>query len=230
MTDLDLAGDVSVPIPDEARDRAALLLAMYRATWDNINRHILVVWQSIAAVLAALGASYLSGRNLIAPDLAAVFVVLATGWSLSHSIDAKGWYNRNLLIIANIERQFLLPSDAEKIHPFFGGEPRRSKMIEHLLIQSVLACAIGGLVLLGHFLDRVVPGLDISRPIDPLRCLPYITTVGVLGFVVWLNRHVNANYEKLTSHSWVRRVDGQAPRAETGDGQGGKTVDAHHGP
>lgn len=227
MTDPDPAGDVSVPISDDARDRATLLLAMYKATWDNINRHILVVWQSIAAVFAALGASLLSGRDLIAPDLAAVFVVLVTGWSLAHSIDAKAWYNRNLLIIANIERQFLLPSDAQRIHPFFGGEPRRSKMIEHLFIQSVLACAIGALVLLGHFLDRVAPGLDFARPIDLLRCLPYITAVGVIGFVVRLNRHVNANYRKLTSHSLVRRARGQAAPAEACDGQSDKILDAH---
>jgi hypothetical protein len=100
-------------------------------------------------------------------------------------------------------------------------------MIEHLFIQSVLACAIGALVLLGHFLDRVAPGLDTARPIDLLRCLPYMTAGVVIGFVVRLNRHVNANYEKLTSHSWAGRVGGQAALAETRDGQSGNTANTH---
>ena len=186
------------------RDRTAFLLAMYKAAWDNINRHLLVVWQSMTALLTALGASYLSGRDLITPDLATTIVVLAAGWSVAHSVDAKGWYNRNLHIITNIERQFLLPEDQHAVHPFFARGPRRSTMIEHLRIQAALAFAIGGLALAQHFLDRVVPGINGGSSFDPNRCLPYVAAIGALGFLLWLHRSVNAGYEKLTSLSRER--------------------------
>src|SRR5262245_33560483 len=74
---------------DPRARRPDFLLAMHEATWDNINRHILVVWQSVTALLASAGALYLSERNLIASDLASSMVVLAATWAVAHAIDSK---------------------------------------------------------------------------------------------------------------------------------------------
>lgn len=139
---------------DPANDRATFLIAMYKAMWDNINRHILVVWQSITALFAALGAAYLAGRGSMNADLVATLVVLAAGWSIAHTVDARGWFNRNLHIITNIERLFLFDTDERDVHYFFR-RPHRKGTIEHLMIETMLGWCIAVVVLLWHFLTRV---------------------------------------------------------------------------
>ncbi len=174
---------------------------MYRATWDNINRHILVVWQSMGVLFAALAAAFLSGKSFLAPDIASTIVVLSAGWSLAHAIDAKGWYNRNLHIIANIEREFLFARDAETIHPFFASGTRRSAMIEHLRIQFALAGAVGSLALGEHFYSRALPTLDRTAPVDPLRTLPYAAALLVVVGLWRLNRGVDTQHREFTNRA-----------------------------
>ena len=50
-------------------------------------------------------------------------------------IDSSYWYNRNLVIIANIERQFLELKDLKEIHYYFGAHRPKNKMITHLKVQ-----------------------------------------------------------------------------------------------
>jgi hypothetical protein len=178
--------------------RPDFLLAMYKAMWDNINRHILVVWQSVTALLAAVGALYLSGKDILAPDLATSLVIVASTWAMAHAIDSKGWFNRNLYIITNIERQFLLRSDATAIHPFFVGESRKNTMIEHLRIQAVLGCTMAVLALSAHFVKRVLPTLDMNASVDPARWLPYgVAVIGIVCLLL-LNASVAKGYARLT--------------------------------
>jgi hypothetical protein len=181
--------------------RPEFLLAMYKATWDNINRHILVVWQSVTALLAAVGALYLSGKDVIAPDVAAAIVVLAATWAVAHAIDAKGWYNRNLHIIANIERQFLLPSDAQQIHPFFALGARGNTMIEHLRIQAALGYAIALLALTEHFGRYVWPTLNTRSSMDLSRWLPYLALLVGSIFLVWISKTVGKGHNRLVEQS-----------------------------
>jgi hypothetical protein len=197
---------------DDRRNRSQFLLAMYKATWDNINRHILVVWQSVAALFAALAASYLSGKQLLNPDFGTSLIVLATGWSIAHSIDSTAWYNRNLLIISNIERQFLFDADESEIHYYFG-KHRDARPIEHIMIQIVLAVAVGGLALIQHFVARVVPGFGAPwRQFDVWRAAPYV--LGGMAFVllVWFSRDVTKKYKELVSRS-----PGRTPRRATAE-------------
>jgi hypothetical protein len=201
MSERVTAGVDDSTLADTRAKRPEFLLAMYKATWDNINRHILVVWQSVTALLAAVGALYLSGKDVIAPDVAASIVVLAATWAIAHAIDAKGWYNRNLHIIANIERQFLLPSDAERIHPFFAPGARGNTMIEHLRIQAALGYAIAFLALAEHFGRYVWPTLDTKSAMDLSRCLPYLALLVGAIFLVWLSRTVAKGHRRLVEQS-----------------------------
>lgn len=186
---------------DTRAKRPEFLLAMYKATWDNINRHILVVWQSVTALLAAVGALYLSGKDVIVPDVAASIVVLAATWAIAHTIDAKGWYNRNLHIISNIERQFLLPSDAQQIHPFFALDARGNTMIEHLRIQAALGYAIAALTLAEHFIRHVWPALGIQNSVDPIRWLPYVAALVGVVLLILLSRTVAKGHKRLIEAS-----------------------------
>jgi hypothetical protein len=142
---------------------------MYGAMWDNINRHILVVWESLTVLVTALGAAFLAEKELISPDVATTLVILASAWAAAHAIDAKGWYNRNLHI-----------PTAKEITPYFSRPPRESKLIEHLLIQSLLAFSIGALALLDHFHSRVLPGLMLAGSasnFEPMRAVPYLAAL-----------------------------------------------------
>src|SRR3546814_12158683 len=85
-------------------------------------------------------------------DVAASLIILLCAWLYAHMLDAAYWYNRNLVIIANIERQFLLNSDLQDIQYYFGAHrSKKNRMISHLKIQSALGVAVGGLVIFFHF-------------------------------------------------------------------------------
>jgi hypothetical protein len=50
--------------------------------------------------------------------------------------DASYWYDRNLGIIANIERQFLTKNNLNDIQYYFAEHRPTSKMLTHLRIPS----------------------------------------------------------------------------------------------
>lgn len=186
--------------------RDEFLLKMYDLMWQNINRHILVVWQSIAALFTAIAAAFLSDKNLLSPDYGISLVVLAAAWSVAHAIDASAWFNRNLLIVRNIERQFLIASDATEIHYFFVEKPRTG-ILDHLAIQLTLAGSIWLLALLFHFLTRIVPGFSLPlADLDPTRALPYLSGLVALFVVMWFKAKVGTHEAKLIQRSPGRPV------------------------
>jgi hypothetical protein len=82
--------------------RADFLIEMYKQMWTNINRHILVVWQSVSVLVGTLAAFALVEKKVISLDVACALVVLISAWLVAHTIDANYWFNRNLAIISNI--------------------------------------------------------------------------------------------------------------------------------
>jgi hypothetical protein len=173
--------------------RDEFLLEMYRQMFNDINRHIMVIWQSVGVLVGALAIFSLLEKHVISADIAASIIVLLVAWLYGHLYDAGYWYNRNLVIIANIERQFLKKSDLHDIHYYFGAHRQNNKLIAHLRLQQVLALGLAVLVLLFHFLDRVAPGLKSSfSAFDPQRTLPYLfAVIGLLYARYWkLNRDV----------------------------------------
>ncbi len=90
--------------PEKAR--SDFLIAMYNQLMNDINRHIVVVWQSVTALLGAFAAWALVEKQVISLDFAVTLIVVLAIWVIAHVYDAAYWYNRNLVMIANIERQF----------------------------------------------------------------------------------------------------------------------------
>src|SRR5215204_1268507 len=136
-------------------DRNQLLLHMYDQMFNDIDRHILVIWQSVAALFGAFAFLALVEKAIVSVDIAIALIVLIATWLIAHVYDAGYWYNRNLVIIANIERQFLRPEDQRNIHFYFGSHRANNKMMMHLRIQFWLGIGIAGLVLFYHFTMRV---------------------------------------------------------------------------
>ena len=122
----------------EQTNREKFLLHMYDQMLNDINRHIIVVWQSISVLVGAFAIFALAEKQVISVDVASALLILIAGWSLAHHLDASYWYNRNLAIIANIEKQFLSSGDLSEIHYYFGSHRPNNKMITHLRIQLAL--------------------------------------------------------------------------------------------
>lgn len=161
---------------DNEKGRQDLLLKMYDQLYNDINRYYSIVWQSISALVGVSAIFALVEKNIIPLDIACSLAVLISSWVIAHIYDAGYWYNRNLVIIANIERQFLRPSDLHDIHYYFKEHRATGKIITHLRIDRNFCLSIFLLVLVYHFVTRVMPGFHTSiRNFNLQRALPYIT-------------------------------------------------------
>ncbi len=181
--------------------REEFLIAIYGEMWENINRHILVVWQSVGVLGGAFAALIIAEQTAVSLDVSASIVVLVGCWQLAHVLDASGWFNRNQLIVTNIERQFLLVSDVREVHCYFQAH-RKPSMLEHLQIQFAFGVLATSLVLIYHFSERVVPGLSSTlAAFDPLRALPYVVVAACGGLLCWFGRRQRKAYLKLRRRS-----------------------------
>lgn len=159
-------------------ERKEFLIHMYDQMFNDINRHIVVIWQSISVIVGAFAILALVEKEIIPLDIAISILIILVAWLFSHLYDASYWYNRNLIIIANIERQFLKESDLKDIQCYFGKHRKGNKMIGHLSIQFGLGVLLLFIIIYYHFTERVLPGLDEPfSNFEPIRCIPYIILV-----------------------------------------------------
>jgi hypothetical protein len=49
--------------------REQFLITMYGKMWDNINRHILIVWQSVSVLGGAIAALALEQNKILSIDI-----------------------------------------------------------------------------------------------------------------------------------------------------------------
>jgi len=191
---------------DEARN--SLLLKMYDQMFSDINRHILVVWQSIGVVIGAFALFSLVGKNELSLDLAVAIQILLCGWMLAQLYDSAYWYNRNLVIIANIEREFLNTADLSLIHYYFGAHRKSNKMIMHLRIQRYLGVGIIVLVLAYHLHERVLPGIHSTIDhFEFLRSLPYFALLFIALTVNYVRNDRGAALSEFLSNSPGREIE-----------------------
>ncbi len=172
-------------------------MRVYDQLFNDINRHIVVVWQCVGVVVGAFAVLALVEKKIVPLDMGISLIVMLSGWLLAHLEDAAYWYNRNLAIISNIERQFLLKSDLTEIHWYFGFQ-RPDKMLTHLSIQRTLGIGIALLVLIFHFIERVLPGLNLAlTAFDPARALPYVVAIASVWWVYSLRQDRRSSYKEF---------------------------------
>lgn len=190
-------------------DRREFLLEMYRQMFSDINRHMTVVWQAVSVVVGAFAILALVEKNIIPVDIAVALIVVLCAWMYAHMLDGGYWYNRNLAMISNIERQFLNKSDLRDIQYYFGKHrSKKNKMISYFRVQAGLAIAIGTLVILFHFLTRVLPGWhEPWSSFEPSRTLPYISVAAAVGVCVWFANDRQKAYENFLTNSPGLTVD-----------------------
>lgn len=201
--------------------RDEFLVEMYHQMFNDINRHIMVVWQSVGVLVGAFAIFALVEKNVISADIATSIIILLCAWLYAHLVDSGYWYNRNLAIIANIERQFLTKDDLRNIHYYFGKHRPSNKMITHLRIQQALGVGLSALVLLYHFLTRVWPGFSLPMSgFEPVRALPYVVAVAALIYGGYIRKDRDNAYAEFIKNSPGIDVDTQAVTYGTGHGFG----------
>jgi len=191
----------------EDKERTEFLLHMYDQLWNSISRHILVVWQSVGVLVGAFALFTLVDKQMMSLDWAAGLIVLLCGWSVAHVLDASLWYNRNLVIVANIERQFLCRSDIREIHYFFTKHRSKNKMINHFRIQLCFGFGVADLILLYHLLTRIVPVQQTPHEAALTMVVPYVVAVAVIIVYAYVARARNDDYQKLLDDSPGRSLD-----------------------
>jgi hypothetical protein len=159
--------------------RQQFLINMYNQMWNNTTRHITLIWQPITVIFTIIGsilAAELQNLNFFIVYILIFFAYLVIGWFLAHVYDSSGWVNRNLVIISNIEKQFLIAKDAKEIHPYFNTDPKKREMIEHFKIQFFLGLALGFAVTVYYVGKIIQTGICYSNN-------AYIPATGVLPVI-----------------------------------------------
>lgn len=185
---------------DQRRDQ--LLLKMYDQLFNDINRHIMVIWHSVGVVVGSFAIFSAVEKKIINIDIASSIIILLIIWLLAHLYDAAYWYNRNLTMIANIERQFLRKEDLKEIHYYFGKHRPINKMLTHLKIQFAFGVGLGSLILSYHFVTRVLPGIcENDAVFDPPRVLPYVVLFAALIYLQYLKKNREECYREFLKNS-----------------------------
>ena len=170
------------------------LLHMYDQLWSNINRHILTVWQSIAAIGAIISIFVFSDKFILGLDIAISFIFVLAAWLISHVYDAQSWFDRNIAFVQKIERDFI---DIDKYHGYKGKRPL--ELIDHLRIQRDIAIIVALLCLLYHFLHRVIPLLALNNCVDPIKLIPYFTFILCVVYIYRISRGNGSKFIKRRS-------------------------------
>lgn len=200
-------------------ERKEFLVQMYNQMFNDVNRHIMVVWQSIGVLIGAFAIFALVEKNIVTLDVAVSLIVLLAAWLVAHLLDASYWYNRNLVIIANIERQFLTKEDLKSIHYYFGAHRPKNRMITHLKIQVALGVGLASLVVWYHASIRIFPGL--ASPLsafEPSRSLPYLLLAASLAYIWRVSKSRDAAYEEFITNSPGDTLDASSVKYGPGHG------------
>lgn len=131
--------------------RADFLINMYNQAFNNINRHIIIVWQTISILAASFVSIFLAEKFEVSIWITSFLLIIYITWMIAHLIDANHWFKRNLHIITNIEKNFLNKDDLKLIHPYINMDIKYEKIIESFYIQIIFAIVIWILMLVFLF-------------------------------------------------------------------------------
>ena len=191
--------------------RDTFLINMYNQMFNDINRHINIVWQPITVLVGSFALLAAGATSILSIEIAISLIIILVGWHMANLLDSSYWYNRNLVIIANIERQFLRKSDLHEIHYYFGEHRSKQSMITHMKIQWWLGIFIGVLVLLYYSLTTTMKLFecftDDTIGFEWIMILPYIAAVVVIIWLIILKNHRMRSYDEFIKNSPGIEID-----------------------
>lgn len=172
--------------------RPDFLIQMYGELMGDINRHIVVIWQMVGVLAASVAALVLTKTQDIPTAYIVTLVLLVSAWVLEHIYDSNFWYNRNLVMITNIERVFLTQEDLALIHPYFGKHRSKSSFLTHLKIQRRYTWIVIGATLSYFVFEAVLPTLSLSNTIDLRKGVPFLALLAL----VWRSIELHHQYDQ----------------------------------
>lgn len=200
--------------------RETFLIKIYEQMFNDIDRHHKIVWQVIGVLVGSFAIVALTEKKVIPIDIAVTIFVMISLWVIAHVYDSNYWYNRNLVIISNIERQFLIKEDLKDIHYYFGEHRSKNAIQTSLKIQLYLVISLMTIMLLYHFFEQIVPGFKYSfeeSEINLLKIMPYASSL-ILYFVLvrWIKKKRENNYLEFLENSPGAVID--TSKIKYGDG------------
>lgn len=187
-------------LSEEDERRYNFLIAMYNQLWGNINRHINLIWQPIALLITIFGLLFLSKDGTIDFNLSVSLIIIFVGWFIAHVYDSSHWYNRNLIIISNIEKQFLRKSDVEYIHPYFIDDSDKKsdfdekRMITHFKLQLYLGIIMLIIIILFYIINTIEQlNSELKFILNLEVCLPIVLLILV---TIWLQNFKKKIFKK----------------------------------
>jgi len=184
--------------------RDQFLLKMYEQMFNDIDRHHKLVWQVIGVLVGSFAVIAFVEKGLIPIDLAVSIIVILSLWVIAHVYDSNYWYNRNLVIISNIERQFLKKADLKDIQYYFGEHRNKNAVQTSLKIQLFIGWGVILIIILYHFFTQVYPGFSLSfenSSIDPFKAVPYVVLGLFSFFLVRLKKKRENDYQEFLDNS-----------------------------
>lgn len=191
-------------------DRKEFLTKIYDQMFNDIDRHHKIVWQTIGVLVGAFAVLALIEKNIISIDIATGLIVLLASWVVAHVYDSNYWYNRNLVIIANIERQFLLVDDLTKIHYYFGKHRDKNSIQTSLKIQIYFCFAVNLLFIIYHFSNSIYPGFESDFTSENLciqKIIPHCALLLGIRFISWIRSKRIKDYSEFLTNSPGINVD-----------------------
>lgn len=158
---------------------------------DDINRHIVVIWQVVGVLAASVAAIAISEQHGVPLEVAVALSFLVSGWALEHLHDSNYWYNRNLVMITNIERVFLNNEDLQLVHPYFSKYRNSNSFLSHMQAHRRFILIFCALIFSYYYIGLSVSAIDHSRNLF-LKICPFI---GGLILFCW-DRHLIWKYTK----------------------------------
>lgn len=191
-------------------DRKEFLTKVYEQMFNDIDRHHKIVWETMGVLIGAFAVLALVEKNIISIDIATGLIILLACWVLAHVYDSNYWYNRNLVIIANIERQFLQKEDLKDIHYYFGEHRDKNSIQTSLKIQRYFCWAVIILFIIYHFSHSIVQGFKLEFKMENIRLekiIPYVALILGMIFVNWIKNKRVKNYKEFLKNSPGKTVD-----------------------
>jgi hypothetical protein len=183
--------------------RNDFLVAMYNQLMNDINRHIVIVWQSIATLAATIAALSLVKDNVLPLDFSVALIIVVVIWMQLNLLDASYWYNRNLAMIANIERIFLEKDDLKKIHYYFGSHRPENRMISHLKVQAYLGYGVAAIFLFLSYYVNYHPKIVQGQPfeIGLINAIPWLLALAGLWLIQRTSHDNRLKYKEFIENS-----------------------------
>jgi len=184
---------------------------MYQQMFNDIDRHHKIVWQVIGVLVGSFAVLALAEKGFISINIAVSVIVLISLWVIAHVYDSNYWYNRNLVIISNIERQFLQKKDLKEIQYYFGKHRSKYAIQTSLKIQLYFCWALIVFILAYHFVTQILPGFHLewsNSEIILTKLLPYVSLL-IFYFVLvrWIKTKRQRDYTEFLNNSPGKEID-----------------------